>query len=145
MEGSVLSFLKAEWKVSDRGSAHWASSFIEVLIPHVLIIYGAFFYWQFCLRIYLTRQYKYKVYVKVLFTLMVFNATFNNFSVTCISWQSVLLVEETEVPRENHRPVTSHRQTWSHNVVSSTPHHIIISQPKRTTCISQDFGVNYDN
>ena len=24
--GSVLSFLKAEWKVSDTGSAHWASS-----------------------------------------------------------------------------------------------------------------------
>jgi hypothetical protein len=24
MEGSVLSFLKAEWKVSDTGSAHWA-------------------------------------------------------------------------------------------------------------------------
>jgi hypothetical protein len=30
---------------------------------------------------------------------MVFNATFNNISV--ISWRSVLLVEETEVPREN--------------------------------------------
>jgi hypothetical protein len=26
MEGYVLSFLKAEWKVSDTGSAHWASS-----------------------------------------------------------------------------------------------------------------------
>jgi hypothetical protein len=26
MGGSVLSFLKAEWKVSDTGSAHWASS-----------------------------------------------------------------------------------------------------------------------
>jgi hypothetical protein len=34
---------------------------------------------------------------------MVFNATFNNTSV--IWWQSVLLVEETEVPEENHRPV----------------------------------------
>jgi hypothetical protein len=30
---------------------------------------------------------------------MVFNATFNNISV--ISWWSVLLVEETGVPREN--------------------------------------------
>jgi hypothetical protein len=30
---------------------------------------------------------------------MVFNATFNNIPV--ISWRSVLLVEETEVPREN--------------------------------------------
>jgi hypothetical protein len=31
---------------------------------------------------------------------MMFNATFNNISV--ISWWSVLLVEETRVPRENH-------------------------------------------
>ena len=35
---------------------------------------------------------------------MVFNATFNNTSV--ISWRSVLLVDETGVPEENHRPVT---------------------------------------
>jgi hypothetical protein len=27
MVGSVLSFLKAEWKVSDTGSAYWASSY----------------------------------------------------------------------------------------------------------------------
>ena len=33
---------------------------------------------------------------------MVFNATFNNIS--AISWRSVLLVEETRVRRENHRP-----------------------------------------
>jgi hypothetical protein len=31
MEGSVLSFLKAEWKVSDTGSAHWASSYLSSL------------------------------------------------------------------------------------------------------------------
>ena len=37
---------------------------------------------------------------------MVFNATFNNISV--ISWRSVLLVEETGVPGENHVPVASH-------------------------------------
>jgi len=37
---------------------------------------------------------------------MVFNATFNNNSV--ISWRSVLLVEETGVPVENYRPVSSH-------------------------------------
>ena len=50
-----------------------------------------------------------------------FNATFNNISV--ISWPSVLLVEETSVPGENHWPVASHWQTLSHNdnVVSSTP------------------------
>jgi hypothetical protein len=33
----------------------------------------------------------------------------------------VLLVEETGVPGENHRPAASHWQTWSHNGVSSTP------------------------
>jgi hypothetical protein len=37
---------------------------------------------------------------------MVFNATFNNISV--ISWWSVLLVEETGVPGENHQPAASH-------------------------------------
>jgi len=52
---------------------------------------------------------------------MVFNATFNNISV--ISWQLVLLVEETGIPGENHRPTASHWQTLSHNVVSSTPRH----------------------
>jgi len=33
----------------------------------------------------------------------------------------VLLVVETGVSSENHRPVASHGQTLSHNVVSSTP------------------------
>ena len=36
-------------------------------------------------------------------------ATFNNISV--ITWRSVLLVEETGEPGENHRPVASRRQT----------------------------------
>jgi len=39
---------------------------------------------------------------------MVFNAIFNN--ILLISWQSVLLVEETgvpRVPRENYKPVAS--------------------------------------
>jgi hypothetical protein len=34
------------------------------------------------------------------------NATFNNISV--ILWWSVLLVEETRVPRENHRHAVNH-------------------------------------
>jgi hypothetical protein len=38
-------------------------------------------------------------------------------------WQSVLLVEETGVPWENYRPIASHWQTLSHNVLSSTPRH----------------------
>ena len=50
---------------------------------------------------------------------MVLNATFNYILV--ISWWSVLLVEETRVPRENHRPDASHCQTLTHNVVPSTP------------------------
>ena len=59
--------------------------------------------------------------VRVMVRVVVFNATFNNISV--ISWRSILLVEETGVPGENHRPVASHWQTLSHNVVSSTPRH----------------------
>jgi hypothetical protein len=47
------------------------------------------------------------------------NATLNNISV--ILWRSVLLVEETGVPRENHRPVAGNSQTLSHNIVLSTP------------------------
>ena len=37
---------------------------------------------------------------------MAFYATFNNAS--AISWWPVLLVEETAVPVENHRPAASH-------------------------------------
>ena len=51
---------------------------------------------------------------------MVFNATFNTTS--DILLQSVLLVEESGVPTENHRPAASHFQILSHNVVSSTAH-----------------------
>jgi len=36
---------------------------------------------------------------------MVFDATFNSISV--IKWGSVLLVEKTGVPGENHQPVTT--------------------------------------
>jgi hypothetical protein len=53
-----------------------------------------------------------------LFVYRVLNATFSNISV--ISWRSVLLVKETEVHGENHRPVASHCQTLAHKVVSST-------------------------
>ena len=70
------------------------------------------------------KQIKLKYYLKVMYVfimclsiyafvcvclfvcLMVFSATFNNISV--ISWQSVLLMEETRVPGENHRTVASH-------------------------------------
>ena len=44
--------------------------------------------------------------VSLFVCLMVSNATFNNTS--AISWRSVLLMEETGVPGENHRPVASY-------------------------------------
>jgi hypothetical protein len=51
-----------------------------------------------------TLQYNNKITVqKYSFRFMVHNAIFNNMSV--ISWRSVLLVEETGVPRESHQPV----------------------------------------
>ena len=84
------------------------------------------YYWQSFCSMYLNRElpvlwitvpqrqsYKYDGWF------MVFNATFNNISV--ISWQSVLLVEETRVSRENHWPTICHWQTLSHTVISSTP------------------------
>ena len=52
---------------------------------------------------------------------MVFNATFTNIS--AISWRSVLLVKETVVSGENHRPVASYWQTLSHEIVLCTPRH----------------------
>ena len=51
---------------------------------------------------------------------MVFNATFNNISITMR--RSDLLVEEVRVPGENHRPLTSRWQSLSHNFVPSRPH-----------------------
>jgi hypothetical protein len=46
---------------------------------------------------------------------MVFNATSNNIS--------VILIQETGVPWENHQPAVSQWQSLSHNVISSTPSH----------------------
>jgi hypothetical protein len=38
MEGSVLSFLKAEWKVSDTGSGHGASSFVYFPLQAFIVL-----------------------------------------------------------------------------------------------------------
>ena len=67
------------------------------------------------------RNYAQGILTTFLGWFMVFNATFNNISV--ISWRSVVLVEETGVTGENHRPDASQWQTLSQNVVSSTPRH----------------------
>jgi len=53
------------------------------------------------------------MHVNIVGWFMVLNASFNNISVKL--WRSVLFVEETEVPGENHWPVASHWQTLSHN------------------------------
>ena len=50
---------------------------------------------------------------------MVFNTTFNNISV--ISWQSVLLVEETGVQQKTTDMLQVTDKTLSHNVVWSAP------------------------
>jgi hypothetical protein len=48
----------------------------------------------------------------------VFNGTFNNISV--ISWQSVLMVQETGLPVENHWPSSGHWQTLSQCFIEYT-------------------------
>jgi hypothetical protein len=53
---------------------------------------------------------------------MVFFTTFFN-NISVISLCSVVLVEETRVPGENHMPAAFHLQTLSHKVLSSTPRH----------------------
>ena len=68
---------------------------------------------------------------------MVFNTTFNNISIRL--WRSVLLVEETGVPGENHRPATNQWQTLSHNTISSTPRLSGI----RTHSVSGDLVIYY--
>ena len=57
---------------------------------------------------------------------IVFYATYN---ISVISWRSDLLVEETGVPGENHRPVASHWLTLSHNVV-----HLALSGMRVVIC-----------
>ena len=48
--------------------------------------------------------------------IVVFNATFNNIS--AISWRSVLLVEESGVPWENHQPAASHWQIKVDDIIN---------------------------
>ena len=59
---------------------------------------------------------------------MVFNIS------AILSW-SVLLMEETGVPGQNHLPVASHWQTLSHNVVLKKPEYLLntkLSQISKT-------------
>ena len=62
--------------------------------------------------------------------IMVYNDTFNNSSV--ISWWSVLLAEETGVPRGNHRPSVSYRQTY--HIMLYRVHLVMISSLSLCEC-----------
>ena len=72
---------------------------------------------------------------------MEFNATFNNISV--ILWRSVLLLDETGGPRENHQPAASHWQTLPYNVVLLT---LSWSRPTTSVVIDTDcIGSSHSN
>ena len=93
---------------------------------------------QININSYYISNLKYFYISRVSVRVMVFNVTFNNISV--ISWRSILLVEETGVPVENHQPAASHWQTLSYNVASNT-----CERFKLTTLvvIGTDFIGNY--
>jgi hypothetical protein len=52
-------------------------------------------------------------------------------------------VEETGVQEENHRPDASHWQSFSLNVVSSTPHHE--QDSNQTDCMVRYNNCDHDN
>jgi hypothetical protein len=63
-------------------------------------------------------------------------------AISAISWRSVLLVEETGEPGENHRHVASHWQTLSHNVVSNTPTWIFLKVVLNTIALTHPVWMN---
>ena len=64
----------------------------------MFVVTGNIFYFN-----YFTHYFSYQF---CRFRVKVFNATFNNIS--AISWRSVLLVEENEIPGENLEPAARH-------------------------------------
>ena len=98
MYGWFFSYWKSWWQMSIVMNQAWFNPIkFSVLVPSWNLYFHQFLIFVFSLGV-----------VKFWGGAMVFKATFNNISVTL--WQSVLLVEETGVPR----------QTLSHNVVSGT-------------------------
>ena len=88
-------------------STHWP--YYRYFIVHVYgVLHFSHSVWYFLI------QWNFILLFVCLFVcLMEFNATFNNISI--LSWGSVLLVEETGGPGENHQPVASHWQTFVYN------------------------------
>jgi hypothetical protein len=64
---------------------------------------------------------------------MVFNATFSN--ILIISWRSVLLVEETGVPGENHRPVSSKKLVYPEKITDLSQVRNWCTRRKSPTCL----------
>jgi hypothetical protein len=124
----IISHIRAETLTTGPMIPYWTNRYtnynsspyqIKLLLEISTVLYqlrhflSAFSSWiLFC------NENMYNIIGFVWFGFLVFNATINNISV--ISWRSVLLVEETWVPGENHRPAASYWQTLSHTVVSST-------------------------
>jgi len=96
MEGSVLSFLKAEWKVNNTGSAHWASSYyyykFAQTIVWVLIVLVPFF---FFLILYLYDKFlvNYEIQVNVLwhdgrYIPLDVQSGFNHWKKSCVTMET---------------------------------------------------------
>ena len=114
-------YLSASKLWSDkRGGLWWKRGTITYLITNLLSMHQ---HWM--------RQGLWRLNIKFIYNVDVYAiaiglgswwlTVFKNIS--AILWRSILLVEETRVPGENHQLVASHWQTLSHKVVSSTPHH----------------------
>ena len=98
----------------------------EEVLYDILLIFHYWFWFDF-ICYYITKYLPLFVFDQIMnicygllkrvwvYGFMVFTATSKNISV--MSWQSVLLVEETEVHRENHRHVAIHWLTLLHNSV----------------------------
>jgi len=113
-EWHLISF----WRRNDQRTFH-AILFMLWPMEHALIVYidDRDIRPTFCSVMYLKNLLRnIKGDVILCFRIRLSNVSFNNISV--ISWRSVLLVEETGVPGENHRPAVSHWQTLSLDVVS---------------------------
>ena len=88
--------------IDDKSNTIDVGSVSDKHVLKVVRLLGA--YW--CGMVVLADRAFQSLFNHVVAGIMVFNATFNNIS--DISRRSVLLVEETGVLWENHRPVASH-------------------------------------